>query len=158
MFWRKSDLNIYNEIDNPDDFVKVGKPYLDLLLTSKLENIILRGELNGKGLKGSGNPNNPSVKNEPNIMFFNIDEYIGGEAIKKSTKEFIHLTDILNLPTVPMLFKMTFNSREDIEKTCNNIFKEIKNNEGRIIEGIVLNTLDKTFSAKFMNDEYDSKK
>ena len=158
MFWRHSDLNIYDEIDNPDDFVRIGKYYLDLLLILKMENVILRGELNGKGLRGSGNPNNPSVKNEPNIMFFNVDDYVNGVAIKKTYDEFIHFADVWGLPRVPVLFEQSFSSRKHIENVCKKVFENIKKNEGRIIEGIVLNTTDKKFSVKFMNDEYDSKK
>ena len=83
MFWANPDLNLYTEVENDDDFVRYGKPYLDLLINSGETNLIFRGELNGGKLKGSGNKNNPASKEQPNIKIFGLDkinEY--GEAQK----------------------------------------------------------------------------
>ena len=56
------------------------------------------------------------------------------------------------------LFNKVFNSRKEIETFCENYFIERKKNTKEIIEGIVLKTEDCMFSAKYMNNEYDSKK
>jgi hypothetical protein len=50
------------------------------------------------------------------------------------------------------VFNKEFNSRQEIEKVCENYFKE------NMIEGIVIKTLDSKFSAKFMSNRYDEKK
>ena len=72
---KKPDLNIYTEIENDDDFVRYGKPYLDTIKTFRgKQNLILRGELNGGKLKGSGNKNNPASKEQPNIKIFGLDK------------------------------------------------------------------------------------
>ena len=156
-FWKKYDLNLYEESENTDDFVKYGKKYLDLMLQVGLHNVILRGELNGGSIKGSGNKNNPASGKEPNILFFNADTFNNGVAVKMEALDFIELCNKWGIPGVPHCFTVEFSSREDIENECAKYFEQCKKNK-RIIEGIVLSTLDNTFSAKFMNDEYDSKK
>lgn len=155
MFWTKPDLNIYEEQDNDDDFVKYGKPYLDLLLSNNyLGNIVLRGELNGASLKGSGNKNNPSKGLPANIKLFGVDFFTQEKGIfeKAPYEDFKRITNLLNTDTVKEIFNDTFNSREEIEKACNDYFKS------NMIEGIVLRTPDSKLSVKFMNLEYDSKK
>lgn len=153
LFWTKPNLNIYKEVENDDDFVVHGKPYLEKILSSNEDNTVLRGELNGGSLKGSGNKNNPASKEKANIKFFGID-YIDDLGIAKrvSYVEFKATCTYYELPTCKEVFKQKFYSREEIERVCNEYFKE------NMIEGIVVRTLDGTFSAKFMNNEYDSKK
>lgn len=47
-FGYKPNFNIKEEVSNEeDDFIKYGKPYLDVMLSLKLDNVILRGELHG---------------------------------------------------------------------------------------------------------------
>lgn len=155
MFWTKPDLNIYEEKENDDDFVKYGKPYLDLLLANNyLGNIVLRGELNGASLKGSGNKNNPAKGLPANIKFFGADSLNEEKGIfeKASYTDFKRVSRILEIETVKEIFNQEFNSREEIEKACNDYFKS------NMIEGIVLRTPDSKLSVKFMNLEYDSKK
>jgi len=153
MFWTKPDLNLYQEVENDDDFVKYGKPYLDLLIQSGEDNIVLRGELNGKTLKGSGNKLNPSSKLENNIQFFGIDEIYNGVA-EKLVDELVHDFKLTypEFKFVKEVFRKEFNSRQEIEEECNKYFKT------NLIEGLVLRTLDSKFSGKFMSLEYDSKK
>ena len=159
LFWRHPDLNTYTMLPNTDSFVVYGKKYLDLMRHVELKNIILRGELNGGSVKGSGNKNNPSSKKTTNIVFFNADKFENGVAVKMPTDEFKELCRKWFFPMVPECFVESFTSREHIEKSCEAYFKLRKNGESKeLIEGIVLNTLDNKFSAKFMNDEYDSKK
>ena len=153
MFWTNPDLNLYTEVENDDDFVRYGKPYLDILLKDGSGNRILRGELNGGKLKGSGNKNNPASKEQPNIKFFGIDEINDyGEAEKIPYIQFKFEADYLGFTTVKEVFNKEFNSKEELLAECNNYFKT------NMIEGIVVRTLDSKFSAKVMNLEYDSKK
>jgi hypothetical protein len=62
------------------------------------------------------------------------------------------LMEVLKFDRCKVVFRKVFNSKEEIQKECNDYFKS------NLIEGIVLRTIDSNFSAKFMNDEYDSKK
>jgi hypothetical protein len=147
------DLNIYEEVENDDDFVRYGKPYLDKIITNGKTNLVLRGELNGGKLKGSGNKNNPASKEQANIKFFGIDVLCSdGIARKMYYNAFKTSTELLMLPRVKEVFIKEFNSKEEILQECNQYFKE------NMIEGIVIRTLDSKFSAKVMNLEYDSKK
>lgn len=150
MFWTNPDLNLYKEIENDSDFVKYGKPYLELL--EGYDDVVLRGELNGSHLKGSGNKNNPSSKLPPNIQFFGVDYIKQGISEKVDYNTFKYFTNKLGLPTVKEIFAKEFNSRQEIEDECNKFFKT------NLTEGIVIRTEDSKFSAKFMSLEYDSKK
>ena len=153
MFWTTPDLNLYTEVENDDDFVKYGKPYLDLLINSRETNLIFRGELNGGKLKGSGNKNNPASKEQANIKIFGLDrinEY--GEAEKIPYLLFKTECEKAGVPLVKEVFNKEFSSKEELLAECNNYFKT------NMIEGIVVRTLDSKFSAKVMNLEYDSKK
>ena len=154
MFWTNPDLNLYTEVENDDDFVRYGKPYLDTIKTFKgKQNLILRGELNGGKLKGSGNKNNPASKEQPNIKFFGMDKVdVNNNGYKLTNEQFKYNSLILDLPTVKEVFNKQFNSKEELLNECNNYFKT------NMIEGIVVRTLDSKFSAKVMNLEYDSKK
>ena len=150
MFWTKPDLNLYEFSPNDSDFVKYGKPYLELL--EGYDDVVLRGELNGSHLKGSGNKNNPSSKLSPNIQFFGVDYIKQGISEKVDYNIFKYFTNKLGLPTVKEIFAKEFNSRQEIEDECNNFFKT------NLTEGIVIRTENNKFSAKFMSLEYDSKK
>ena len=153
LFWTNPDLNLYTEVENDDDFVRYGKPYLDLLINSGETNLIFRGELNGGKLKGSGNKNNPASKDPANIKFFGIDEINDyGEAEKMGTTTFFLRASSIGLPLVKEVFNKYFYSKEELLLECNNYFKN------NMIEGIVVRTPDGKFSAKVMNLEYDSKK
>ena len=153
LFWTNPDLNLYTKVENDDDFVRYGKPYLDLLINSGETNLIFRGELNGGKLKGSGNKNNPASKEQANIKIFGLDkinEY--GEAEKIPYLLFKTECEKARIPLVKEVFNKEFNSKEELLNECNNYFKT------NMIEGIVVRTLDSKFSAKIMNLEYDSKK
>ena len=151
------DLKIYEEADNDDQFVTLAKPYIDKVIAhyggiDKVPDMILRGEANGQSWKGSGNKNNPTSKEKPNIKFFGIDDYSTGVSTKMGEEDFkIHM-DNFEFERCPVIFIKQFKSREEIEKVCKDFFKT------NMIEGIVLRTADSVFSGKFMNDEYDSKK
>ena len=152
-FGKNIDTNIYEEVENDDDFVRYGKPYLDVLLKDGSGNRVLRGELNGGKLKGSGNKNNPASKEQANIKIFGLDkinEY--GEAEKIPYLLFKTECEKARIPLVKEVFNKEFNSKEELLNECNNYFKT------NMIEGIVVRTLDSKFSAKVMNLYYDSMK
>lgn len=152
-FGKNIDTNIYEEVENDDDFVRYGKPYLDVLLKDGSGNRVLRGELNGGKLKGSGNKNNPASKEPANIKIFGIDEINDyGEAEKIPYIQFKFEADYLGFTTVKEVFVKEFNSKEELLAECNNYFKT------NMIEGIVVRTVDSKFSAKVMNLHYDSMK
>ena len=153
LFWTNPDLNLYEEVPNESDFVKYGKPYLDKFISIEEDNIVLRGELNGSHLKGSGNKYNPSAKLLPNIKLFGVDEINSlGISEKMSYEDFKDICICYGFTPVKEVFNKEFNSRQEIEQACEEYFKE------NMIEGIVLRTLDSTFSCKYMNNKYDSRK
>lgn len=157
LFGIKPDLLIKELVESDDQFVLLAKPYIDKIkvaIEKKLVGgkFILRGEANGQSWKGSGNKNNPSSKNEPNIKFFGIDDYTNGIAVKTSEIVFNLTMNSLGLERTKVIFSKTFHSRQEIEKECNEYFKT------NMVEGIVLRTQDTKFSGKYMNNDYDSKK
>jgi len=158
-FGYKPNLLIKEMVENDDQFVVLAKPYVEKIIQRLNDGhfhfpkkFILRGEANGKSWKGSGNKNNPDSKNEPNIKFYGIDDYSSGVAVKVNNYTFKLFMNIFGFETCKEIFNKEFNSREEIEKECKEYFKN------NMVEGIVLRTLDSTFSAKFLSDEYDSKK
>lgn len=147
-------IDVIKEVD--DTFVKLGTPVLEKLkeyCKNNNKQLALRGELIGEGLKGSGNKNNPHAKLKQGIKFYGLDDYSSGVTRKKSLNDFYSLMETLELEYCDIVFKdITFNSFDEIKEKCNEFFKT------NLIEGIVLRNNDCTFSAKFMNPEYDSKK
>lgn len=157
IFGYKPDLLIKEEIDNDDQFVVLAKPYIDkikeLLNNGTFEkSFILRGEACGQSWKGSGNKNNPNAKDEPQIYFYGVDDYSNMVAIKHGEEMFDLYMKTLEFNRCPVIFNKVFQSKEELITECKSYFKN------NMVEGIVVRTLDSTFSAKFMNDEYDSKK
>jgi len=154
LFWKTFDLNIYEEVECDSDFVKYGKPYLDKLVKyceQNKVNLVLQGELCGKGMKGSGNKNNPHSKEETDIVFFNVCKY-EQQSIRLSENEFFEIVKKLELNIPTMYFDGIFNTINEIKQACERIFKT------NLIEGIVLRDENHNFSCKYMNNEYDSKK
>jgi RNA ligase (TIGR02306 family) len=154
LFWKKPDLNIYEEVECDSDFVKYGKPYLDKLIEycDKYKvNLVLQGELCGQGMKGSGNKNNPTAKEPTDIIFFNVCKY-ENQSIKLSEEDFNLYASALELKTPKVYFDKVFNTVEEIKQQCETIFKS------ELIEGIVLRDENHNFSCKYMCSLYDSKK
>ncbi|NJL81223.1 MAG: hypothetical protein HC917_24960 [Richelia sp. SM2_1_7] len=144
---------IYDELY--DDFIELGKPILEKLINYCKENnkqLVLRGEIAGKSLKGSGNKHNPHSKLEKTFYLFGIDDYSSGVAIPLSYNEYVTIFTEMNLTVCPIIIHKIFSSFEEIKQECKEYFNE------HLVEGIVLRTLDSKFSCKFMNDEYDEKK
>lgn len=147
------DLNIIEEVDSDSEFVTYGLPYLKKLLDENAFNTVLRGELSGGSLKGSGNKYNPARLEKPNIKFFGSDSIDAeGIAIKDSHSLFSTICLELDLPEAPVIFNKEFSCKEGLYKACNEYFKD------NLVEGIVVRTLDSNYSCKIMNLEYDSKK
>jgi hypothetical protein len=156
-FGYKPNLLVKELVDNDDQFVLLAKPYIDKIKEEFFKNtfttpFILRGEACGQSWKGSGNKNNPHSKSTPQIYFYGVDNYSNGIAVKEDENMFSTYMDILGFNRCPVVFDKIFSSKEELEKTCREYFKE------NMVEGIVVRTVDSKFSAKFMNDEYDSKK
>jgi len=161
MFWKKVDLNLYTEIQNPDDFIRYGLPILNKLKDSGINNCILRGELVGKTCKGSGNKYNPFSKEENQILIFGTDTWNTQfkSAVRDDYDTFQNKVKTLDLKTVKQYGKFDINTVDKLNSICERIFRE-EQKKGRLIEGVIVRTtsiLD-SFSAKYMNDEYDSKK
>ena len=159
LFGYKHDEKIIEPVESDDQFVVAGKPFLKLLedfCTKNTVELALRGELVGKGAKGSGNPNNPKAKEERHIEFFGIDDY-SSFAAKLPYDDVKKYAEQLGLQMVKEYFRETFHNKEEIIDACQKIFDE-EQKTGRIIEGIVLRNPSQTFSVKLMNMLYDSKK
>jgi len=154
LFWKTFDLNIYEEVECDSDFVKYGKPYLDKLVKyceQNKVNLVLQGELCGKGMKGSGNKNNPHSKEETDVIFFNICKY-ENQSVRVDEETFVTSAQMIDFKTPKVYFDKVFNTIEEIKQECESIFKT------ELIEGIVIRDENHNFSTKYMNNEYDSKK
>jgi hypothetical protein len=156
-FGYKPNLLIKEEVENDDQFVVLAKPYIDKIkkgLNNGLfeKSFILRGEACGQSWKGSGNKNNPNSKDEPQIYFYGVDDYSENVSIKHDEYTFNLYMSILGFKRCTIIFNKIFKSKEEILTECKQYFKH------NMIEGIIVRTLDNKFSAKIMNDEYDSKK
>lgn len=130
-----------------DEFTTYGKQYQNIP-----DNIVLRGELSGKSMRGSGNKNNPANLYENRIAFYGIDKLIDGITVPVDYLTFHNLCDMYELPRVQEVFLKTFNSKEEVLQECKQFFKD------NLIEGIVCRNMETTISFKVMNDEYDAKK
>lgn len=150
------DRGIYTMADSESEFVKVGKPYLEELVSHTLfgnKGIALRGELIGKGASnGSGNKNNPHKDLEPQILFFGADWYDGKKCERMDFISFMEVLGYLNFKHPEIVFDKLFESREDLLKTCEEYFSN------NMVEGIVVRSPDGKWSSKIMNLDYDSKK
>jgi len=154
LFWKTFDLNIYEEVECDSDFVKYGKPYLDKLVKyceQNKVNLVLQGELCGKGMKGSGNKNNPHSKEETDVIFFNICKY-ENQSVRVDEETFVTSAQMIDFKTPKVYFDKVFNTIEEIKQECESIFKT------ELIEGIVIRDENHNFSCKYMCSLYDSMK
>lgn len=144
---------VTEEVD--DSFVKIGKPILEKLRAYCKETgqqLALRGELCGQGLKGSGNKNNPHAVLKQQILFYGVDDYSSGATRKVGQARFGEVINALGVNVCEQLFIKVFNSYEELYKECMEYFKT------NLVEGIVCRTLDSRISFKFINPDYDSRK
>lgn len=149
------DRATYTEIESESEFVKVGKPYLDKLVeycTERKLSVALRGELVGQGASnGSGNKNNPHSKVEPTIYFYGADWFFSN-AERIPHLDYVNLVTELGFKYPTIVFCQTFETREELLKTCNDYFSN------NMIEGIVVRSLDGKYSSKIMSLAYDARK
>lgn len=171
-FYLEEDL-----LNNPDKFqpivTEVRDAFVDTIKDKgylvKLENyckennyqLALRGELIGKGNKGSGNKLNQDAKLDRDVIWFGVDDLSSGKAKR------INYSDLdNNLKSVCDKLNMTYTEEinegvydyEHIIKYCNSIFTDIKAKTGQIIEGIVIRSkYSNRLSTKYINPEYDAK-
>jgi hypothetical protein len=150
MFWKKPDLRIIEEKLNDDPFVKNGMKILEKLNCEY--DFLLRGEISGGGMKGSGNKNNPANNKPVQIKFFGLDFMFNGYSIKQNNIRLEKFCEKYEFNTCEKIFEKEFNSFDELINECNTYFKE------NLVEGIVVRTLDSSFSAKVMNLQYDSLK
>lgn len=137
--------------------------YLDKLEEYCKENnveLALRGELIGGGNKGSGNKLNSDAKiKEPKVVWFGVDDLSSGYSVRIPSNHKHNLKEVcekLGFEYTPIIFSGVFDYDELI-KTSNEVLKEYKD-KGIILEGLVFRSLfNNSFSAKYINPEYDSK-
>lgn len=135
-----------------DTWVELGKPILEKIKSTGLATAV-RGEIVGQGLKGSGNKNNPDKNINQTLFVYGVDSYLTGVTKKLPMNDVIDYCRVHDLNMVPIIFNKTFRSEKTLRKACNDYFKN------NLIEGIVIRSLEDTsFSAKFMNPQYDSLK
>lgn len=119
-----------------------------------------RGEIFGQSLKGSGNKINPDAKLEQQLKLFGVDLLENGIAIRQHYGNEHNLIKVANEMGVSCsnVIVCKPKSIDELFEACKKIFKDEENN-GRIIEGIVIRTMNSNLlSCKYMNDYYDSLK
>jgi len=136
------------------------KKFVDYCKERNLK-LALRGELIGQGNKGSGNKLNMDAKtSESDVYWFGVDDLTSGHSKRLHYADEYNLKRIaeeLNLKYAEPVLEGKFTYAEIIAK-CKEIFQEIKEKTGQIIEGIVIRTKNSNkLSCKFINPEYDSK-
>ena len=128
----------------------------------KKHNVTLgfRGEIFGQALKGSGNKINPDAKLEQQLKLFGVDLLENGNAIRQHYGNEHNLIKVANEIGVPCSTVVVCKPKniDELFEAGKKIFKD-EENEGRIIEGVVIRTMNSNeISCKFMNDYYDSMK
>lgn len=122
--------------------------------------LAFRGEIYGQGLKGSGNKLNPDATAKQGLILFGIDSLESGFSIRQNYSDEHNLMKVceeLGLQyTKPILISPK--TYDELIEMAENVFKQ-EEAKGRIIEGIVVRTMDTNdLSCKVMNSYYDSKK
>ncbi len=122
--------------------------------------LALRGELIGVGAsKGSGNKLNPDGDSEAKIIWFGIDDLSGGhsERIHYGQKHNLkEVCEALGFEYTEEVFSGVFNY-DQIIKISTDFFKQIKQETGKVIEGLVFRTkYCNKLSTKYINPEYDA--
>jgi hypothetical protein len=151
-------IKIEEPLKDVDTFVRLGLPVLERFQKYCIENNFtgaLRGELNGVGLKGSGNSKNPHAKEPQNIRFFGLDDYSTGVTtrVPMNALSIAQLERELDIKWCDIICEDLFTDYDSISEYCNNYFKD------NMIEGLVFRTTaDNSVSAKFMNLAYDANK
>lgn len=149
-------IDSWVEVSTKHGFVENGLEYCK---NNNVE-LVFRGELNGSGLKGSGNKQNPHSNSKQNIILFGVDSLETGFSKRQHYGNDHNLKVISEVLDLPITYVQVVkpNSYEDLISYCDNIFKEEKS-QGRLIEGVVIRTMHSNdLSCKYLSPEYDSKK
>ncbi len=176
--WFDDSLDIFYTIDEPEEkgFEKIMKQlsdawvdtvnkhsYLDKLEEYCRKNdlqLALRGELIGVGAsKGSGNKLNPDSTAEAKIIWFGVDDLSGGHAERIHYEKKHNLKEVceaLGFEYTEEVFSGVF-TYDQMIKASTDFFKQIKQETGKIIEGLVFRTkFNNKLSTKYINPEYDA--
>ena len=120
--------------------------------------LAIRGELIGQGNKGSGNKLNKDAQGVSRVVWFGIDDLSTGFAKRIHYGQEHNLEKVCNeleMEYTEHILKGHFNY-ETLIKKCHEIFKEIKDSTGQVVEGIVIRTINSNkLSVKYINPEYD---
>lgn len=122
--------------------------------------LALRGEIYGQGLKGSGTKHNPDKNEKQTLRLFGVDDLSSGYSVRlnySSEHNLKVIAEKLELPYTHNIIEFIPESYEHLVQLCRDIF-DTEKAKGRIIEGLVIRTLDTNdLSCKFINPLYDSK-
>lgn len=161
------DLIVPIEVDVRDSWIDLANKYdlinsLPKFCAEINRPLVLRGEINGEGLKGSGNKYNPSAKLPANLILFGVDDLSSGTAIRvpfygSDVCGLKQVSEKLGVPYAEMIKEGVYNSVEELLKEIQTYFDYEKDVNGRVVEGVVLRTLNtNNLSVKVMNDAYDA--
>ena len=120
----------------------------------------MRGELIGAGNKGSGNKFNSDAKSESHVVWFGVDDLSEGFSKRihyGSEYNLKNVCDTLDFDYTEELFEGVF-TYDQIIDLCDAYFKLMKEEQGIVVEGIVVRTkYSNRLSCKYINPLYDSK-
>lgn len=154
--------------DVKDSWVELAKKYnlhktLPELCKSHNKPLMLRGEIYGQGLKGSGNKSNPHANEPQSLILFGVDDISSGYTkripfyndIGLGLKE---ISELLNVSYAENINEKVYSSKEELFSEIEAYFKQ-EESKGRIVEGVVIRTLNNNrLSGKYMNAVYDARK
>ena len=133
--------------------------FTDFCRAENLE-LALRGEIYGQGLKGSGTKHNPDKNEKQTLRLFGADDLSSGYSVRLNYSDKYNLktiAEILDVPYTHNIIEFIPESYEHLVQVCRDIF-DTEKAKGRIIEGLVIRTLDTNdLSCKYINELYDSK-
>ena len=117
--------------------------------------LAISGELVGAGSNGSGNKNNPHRGFPSTVTLFDLWD-ITTRKLRMPKEELDKFCNETGLQQIPVEFSGVFGSYDELISAGKARLIKIKEEEKILIEGFVVRTDD--FSAKLMNDDYDSRK
>lgn len=174
--WFCDELSQFRQDDEMDGFEAVTKEvkdsWIELATNSGLLEkglayckehgleLAFRGEIIGRGLKGSGNKVNPDANEKQKLVLFGIDDLSEGFSKRINYSSPHNLRDVANILGIEYtpVYIAKFTTYESLCEYCDGLIAKEKA-EGRIIEGVVVRTMyTNDLSCKYMNPEYDAKK
>ena len=122
--------------------------------------LALRGELIGAGNKGSGNKLNWDARDKSRVVWFGVDDLSSGHATRINYSQEHNLKKVCEETDMEYtkIIHTGIMNYDELFKWCNDFFKQVKQETGQILEGVVARTLySNKLSVKVLNDEYDAK-